>query len=196
MFTAKHIAKAIKRTLKQVKRWRVQFLGHDEKTGRWSGKERKDALDEAFKVSLGGSLITNWKFTAEEAKKVVNEVSAWLEKKDFLPSKHFLIEERFGTVYLDYTKLTLPPLELAIGRDAQGVFFYHVAERLAVDYPPDPENHNKPLRRTTYRDHTFGGGEAPHVAVGKDYVHMELKGFIEDLAKGLCYAVNEEKNRN
>jgi hypothetical protein len=192
--TARLIAKATEYTLKQTHRWTVSFVGHDPNTGRWSGIKREYSVDEAFKVYLGGVLIAECRLTADEAKTVTEDISNWLEQKGWLPSDGFPILEVRGEVFPNYPEVTFPKaLQVAIGRDANGVFFYHVAEFVSREEVPDPENEAKPLRRELWRDHTFGGGDAPRIAVGPKYIHLELYSSIEKLVRGLCVAANDER---
>jgi hypothetical protein len=65
------------------KRWVREFLPPDPLGGLQSGYARQFNLKDAFRVYLGGYLVSSLKFSVVEAGKVLQDLQTWLKKNGF-----------------------------------------------------------------------------------------------------------------
>jgi len=86
-FTNEILEKATGKTIFQIKRWAVAFLGSDPSMGQHSGISRKYTLEQSFIIVLGGHLVDDLDFSMEEAKKIVEDIICWMRRKGWIISK-------------------------------------------------------------------------------------------------------------
>lgn len=65
------------------KRWAREFLPPDPLGGLQSGFARQFNLKDAFRVSLGGYLVSGLRFSIPEARQILADLSPWLRKHGF-----------------------------------------------------------------------------------------------------------------
>ena len=65
------------------KRWVREFLPSDPLSGRQSGYARQLNLRDAFKVYLGGHLVSQLKFTIPEAQRILGDLAKWIKQNGF-----------------------------------------------------------------------------------------------------------------
>jgi hypothetical protein len=70
--------------LAKWKRWSREFLPPDPLGGLQSGFARQYSLKEVFIVALGGFLVGELKFTVQEARTILNDLSPWLKQAGYL----------------------------------------------------------------------------------------------------------------
>lgn len=77
----------------KVRRWAKDFLPPDPRATKQSGYSRECTIKDGFYIHLLGHLISNLKFSAPEAKQVVDDVKEWLVAKELFPGEN---EERWS----------------------------------------------------------------------------------------------------
>ncbi len=82
-YTNRELSKNLEINLAKWKRWSREFLPPDPLGGKQSGYARQYKLDDAFKVSLGGHLVADLKYTIPEAKQILEDLQGWLVDKGF-----------------------------------------------------------------------------------------------------------------
>ncbi len=65
------------------KRWAREFLPPDPIAGLQSGYARHFYTNDAFRVFLGGHLVSALRFTVPEARRILSDLSPWLKKNGF-----------------------------------------------------------------------------------------------------------------
>ncbi|UCH21933.1 MAG: hypothetical protein JSU83_01345 [Deltaproteobacteria bacterium] len=78
-YTNRELAQKLGINLAKWKRWSREFLPPDPLGGMQSGFARQYSIDDAFKVFLGGHLVSTIKFTIPEAKKILEDLRQWLK---------------------------------------------------------------------------------------------------------------------
>jgi hypothetical protein len=69
--------------LARWKRWSREFLPPDPLAGKQAGYARQYYPHEAFRVYLGGHLVSAMNYTIPEAKKILHDLKEWLEDHHF-----------------------------------------------------------------------------------------------------------------
>ncbi len=82
-YTNRALSKKLGINLAKWKRWSREFLPPDPLGGMQSGYARQYHPDEAFKITLGGHLVADLKFTIPEAKQILKDLDIWLAKSGF-----------------------------------------------------------------------------------------------------------------
>jgi len=82
-FTNRELSQQLEIKLAKWKRWSREFLPPDPLGGLQSGYARHYHPDEAFRVYLGGCFVAGLKFSIPEAKRILSDLGAWLEKNGF-----------------------------------------------------------------------------------------------------------------
>ena len=77
-YTNRELADKLSINLAKWKRWSREFLPPDPLGGMQSGYTRQYSIDDAFKVYLGGHLVSAIKYTLPEAKKILHDLHDWL----------------------------------------------------------------------------------------------------------------------
>ena len=77
-YTNRELADKLSINLAKWKRWSREFLPPDPLGGMQSGYTRQYGIDDAFKVFLGGHLVSAVKYTIPEAKKILHDLQEWL----------------------------------------------------------------------------------------------------------------------
>jgi hypothetical protein len=77
-YTNRELADKLSINLAKWKRWSREFLPPDPLGGMQSGFTRQYSIDDAFKVFLGGHLVSAIKYTIPEAKKILHDLQEWL----------------------------------------------------------------------------------------------------------------------
>ena len=109
----------------QIKRWAVAFLKPDRASGQHSGIPRTYRLEQALRIFLGGYLVRDLKFTMDESKNILNDVTTWLKNKGWHISE--LVEFRESKLSSGcVANFDFPWLDLLIdiGVGSDGRFFY------------------------------------------------------------------------
>ena len=82
-FTNRQLSKKLDINLARWKRWSREFIPPDPLGGMQTGYARQYHPDEAFKVHLGGHLVSDLKFAIPEAKQILADLQEWLAEKGF-----------------------------------------------------------------------------------------------------------------
>jgi hypothetical protein len=82
-FTNRQLSKKLDINLARWKRWSREFIAPDPLGGMQTGYARQYHPDEAFKVHLGGHLVSDLKFAIPEAKQILADLQEWLADKGF-----------------------------------------------------------------------------------------------------------------
>jgi hypothetical protein len=82
-FTNRQLSKKLDINLARWKRWSREFIPPDPLGGMQTGYARQYHPDEAFKVHLGGHLVSDLKFAIPEAKQILADLQEWLADKGF-----------------------------------------------------------------------------------------------------------------
>ncbi len=77
-YNNRELADKLSINLAKWKRWSREFLPPDPLGGMQSGYTRQYSIDDAFKVFLGGHLVSAIKYTIPEAKKILHDLQEWL----------------------------------------------------------------------------------------------------------------------
>ncbi|MBU2490215.1 MAG: hypothetical protein KKA60_12565, partial [Proteobacteria bacterium] len=83
LFKSSEIAEKMGISQPKVRRWAREFLPSDPLASLRSGYTRKHNVDEAFRILLGGCLVSFTDFV--KAKLILSEIEPWLLKRHFLP---------------------------------------------------------------------------------------------------------------
>lgn len=123
--------------LAKWKRWSREFLPPDPLGGMQSGYARQYNPDQAFKIYLGGLLVSDLKFTIPEAKQILDDLEEWLvsqgyyivagnvaqqtaiEKQVQKYSIHIMADKKTGLFYAMRGILSNQPFDLVDLRDVQ-----------------------------------------------------------------------------
>ena len=82
-YTNKDLSSKLGINLAKWKRWSREFLPPDPLGGLQSGFTRQYHPDDAFKVFLGGYLVSGLKYTIPEAKQIIDDLHDWLVEFGF-----------------------------------------------------------------------------------------------------------------
>lgn len=82
-YESRYLSERLNVNISKWKRWSREFLDPDPLGGLQSGVARQFNLQDAFKVFLGGFLVSELKFTIPESLKILSDLSPWLKKKGF-----------------------------------------------------------------------------------------------------------------
>ena len=82
--------------LSKWKRWVREFLPPDPLGGLQSGYARQFNLKEAFRVFLGGYLVSVLKFTIPEARQILKDLDNWLKLEGFYALRPQCDSQTFG----------------------------------------------------------------------------------------------------
>jgi hypothetical protein len=77
-FKNRELAQRFNINLAKWKRWSRDFLPPDPLGGMQSGYARHYSIDDAFKVYLGGHLVSIVKFTIPETQQILEDLQEWL----------------------------------------------------------------------------------------------------------------------
>jgi hypothetical protein len=77
-YTNRELADKLSINLAKWKRWSREFLPPDPLGGMQSGYTRQYSIDDAFKVFLGGHLVSAMKYTIPDARKILHDLQEWL----------------------------------------------------------------------------------------------------------------------
>ena len=77
-YTNRELADKLTINFAKWKRWSREFLPPDPLGGMQSGFTRQYSIDDAFKVYLGGHLVSVIKFTIPESKKILDDLHDWM----------------------------------------------------------------------------------------------------------------------
>ena len=83
-YTNRELAEKLGINLAKWKRWSRKFLPPDPLGGLQSGFARQYTLADAFLVHLGGTLVSDLKFTLPEASLILNDLRPWLIENGFM----------------------------------------------------------------------------------------------------------------
>lgn len=82
-YKSRYLSEKLFIKLAKWKRWSREFLDPDPLGGIQSGVARQFNLRDAFKVYLGGFLVSELKFTIPEAMTILTDLSPWLKESGF-----------------------------------------------------------------------------------------------------------------
>jgi hypothetical protein len=82
-FTNRELAQKLEINLARWKRWSRSFLPPDPLGGMQSGYARQYLFKDLFKVFFGGYLMGHLKLSVADSRKVLDDLSPWLEKNGF-----------------------------------------------------------------------------------------------------------------
>jgi hypothetical protein len=77
-YTNRELADQLNINLAKWKRWSREFLPPDPLGGMQSGYTRQYSIDDAFKVYLGGHLVSDIKFTIPETRTILRDLNGWM----------------------------------------------------------------------------------------------------------------------
>jgi hypothetical protein len=82
-FDSKYLSDSLKINAAKWKRWAREFLPPDPLGGYQSGYARQFSNKDAFRVFLGGYLVSVLRLTIPEARQVLKDLDAWMKHKGF-----------------------------------------------------------------------------------------------------------------
>lgn len=82
-YNSREVARKLDIPLARWKRWSREFLPPDPLGGLRSGYARQYSVAQAFKVYLGGHLVAVEKFSVPDARRILEDLEAWLAEKGF-----------------------------------------------------------------------------------------------------------------
>lgn len=82
-FDSKYLSKSLQINTAKWKRWSREFLPPDPLGGYQSGYARQFSYRDAFRVFLGGYLVSVMRLTIPEARQVLTDLDAWMKKREF-----------------------------------------------------------------------------------------------------------------
>lgn len=80
-FDSKYLSKSLNINTAKWKRWAREFLPPDPLGGYQSGFARQFSHKDAFRVFLGGYLVSVLRLTIPEARQVLMDLDAWMKKQ-------------------------------------------------------------------------------------------------------------------
>lgn len=80
-FDSKYLSKSLNINAARWKRWAREFLPPDPLGGYQSGFARQFSHKDAFRVFLGGYLVSVLRFTIPEARKVLIDLDSWMKRQ-------------------------------------------------------------------------------------------------------------------
>lgn len=98
-FDSKYLSRCLRINTARWKRWAREFLTPDPLGGYQSGYARQFSHKDAFRVFLGGYLVSVLRFSIPEARQVLMDLDAWMRRHGLysLPG-----DPRNGTVRADH----------------------------------------------------------------------------------------------
>ncbi|RJQ78756.1 MAG: hypothetical protein C4519_11870 [Desulfobacteraceae bacterium] len=104
-FDSKHLSHKLGINKAKWKRWSREFLPPDPLGGLQSGVARQFNVKEAFKVYLGGYLVSELKFTIPDALQILADLSTWLKLNGFFsiqsqPRNHLSQQDQRHHIYI------------------------------------------------------------------------------------------------
>ena len=125
----------------QIKRWAVAFLEPDKASGQHSGVPRIYDFDQAIRIYLGGYLVRDLKFTLDESKQILNDLTNWLKNKSWKFSGWVdFRESKLSSGYVAGINFPWRGLLIDIGLGSDDRLFY-VAKILSVKKMMREPNH-------------------------------------------------------
>lgn len=82
-YNSRELSNKLNVNIAKWKRWVREFLPPDPLGGLQSGYARQFNLKEAFRVFLGGYLVSALKFTIPEARQILKDLDSWLKTEGF-----------------------------------------------------------------------------------------------------------------
>jgi hypothetical protein len=83
IFTNRELSKKFGINLAKWKRWSREFIAPDPLAGLQSGYARQYYLNDAFRIYLGGHLVSDLKFSVPDAVKILADLDKWLDQAGF-----------------------------------------------------------------------------------------------------------------
>lgn len=80
-FDSKYLSKCLRINTARWKRWAREFLPPDPLGGYQSGYARQFSHKDAFRVFLGGYLVSVLRFSIPEARQVLMDLDAWMKRQ-------------------------------------------------------------------------------------------------------------------
>jgi hypothetical protein len=101
-FDSKYLSERLKINTARWKRWAREFLPPDPLGGFQSGYARQFSYKDAFRVFLGGNLVSVLRLTIPEARQVLIDLDDWINKQGFysLPGDACHADERTDHIYI------------------------------------------------------------------------------------------------
>jgi hypothetical protein len=101
-FNSKYLAEKLDIKPAKWKRWAREFLDADPLGGYQSGYARQFSYKDAFRVYLGGHLVSEHKFSVPDARQILQDLDGWLKKNGLyaLPDPSHLPKQRTRHIYL------------------------------------------------------------------------------------------------
>ncbi len=82
-YNSQELSAMLEINISKWKRWVREFLPPDALGGFQSGYARQFTLKEAFRVFLGGILVSSLKYTVPEARRILDDLHSWLKAEGF-----------------------------------------------------------------------------------------------------------------
>lgn len=121
----KDLSQKLSVPLAKWKRWSREFLPPDPLGGYRSGYARQYSLREAFRVYLGGHLVSDLRFTIPEARTILDNLDSWI-------GRHIIPRGGFPASG-DADRKGPPPYEIhiwTVGPDGDGGRFRYVVREM------------------------------------------------------------------
>ena len=82
-FDSKYLSERLQINAARWKRWAREFLPPDPLGGFQSGYARQFSYKDAFRVFLGGDLVSALRLTIPEARQVLTDLDDWMKRRGF-----------------------------------------------------------------------------------------------------------------
>jgi hypothetical protein len=130
IFQNRELARRLNINLARWKRWSREFLPPDPLAGIQSGYARQYYFDDAFRVYLGGFLVSHLHLAVPEARQVLADLTPWMKTEGFCFDLRGQLKNGTGT----------PACEILLQKTPAG-FAYRVRQRLdrRLKEPGPPE---------------------------------------------------------
>jgi hypothetical protein len=92
-FISKDLSQKLGINVAKWKRWSREFLPPDPLGGYQSGYARQYSIDDAFRVFLGGYLVTELNLPIPESRNVLAYLEEWLAEKGFLSLRDPMVDQ-------------------------------------------------------------------------------------------------------
>ena len=101
-FNSKYLSKCLGINLAKWKRWSREFLDPDPLGGFRSGYARQFSNKDAFRVFLGGYLVSEVKFTISQACQILSDLHVWMTQQHLyaLPMQNSTAPEKSHQIYI------------------------------------------------------------------------------------------------
>jgi hypothetical protein len=90
-YRSKELSRKLKINTAKWKRWVREFLPPDSLGGFQSGFARQFSLRDAFHVYLGGIIVGELKYSVPEAKKILTDLSSWINENGYFSLRQMYI---------------------------------------------------------------------------------------------------------